>query len=128
MNRTEEHIDRLTRDLMKDATEQPPASLNARIMALIMGEKRTAFRKCYMKKLPSFGTILVVFAVYMLVVAGGIMLYTKEPGAAGSMLQSVKRFFPLLLTVGSSASLFFFFSQLDNWLRVREEMKERKRE
>ncbi|SEF89694.1 hypothetical protein [Parabacteroides chinchillae] len=124
MNTTEEYVNKLTRDLMKDTAEQPPFSLNARIMALIMGEKRAAIHKCYMKKLPSFSTILIVFIVYMAIIAGGVMLCMKEYAATDSMIRTVKHFFPLLLTISSSVSIFFFFTQLDNWLRIKESMKE----
>mgnify|MGYP001782087092 CR=1 FL=1 len=40
MNMNEKDIDHLTRKLMRGTAEQPSASLNSRIMALIIQEKK----------------------------------------------------------------------------------------
>ena len=42
MNMNEKDIDHLTRKLMRGTAEQPSASLNSRIMALIIQEKKRA--------------------------------------------------------------------------------------
>lgn len=125
MKTTDESIDKLTRSLMENTAEQPSVSLNARIMALIMGEKRAAFKKCYIKKLPSPFAIFIGFAAYMMLIAGGASLFMKQAAGGDELIQSIKHFFPLLLTVGSGVSIFFFFAQLDNWLRVKESIKEK---
>ncbi len=49
MNMNEKDIDHLTRKLMRGTAEQPSASLNSRIMALIIQEKKRVY-KYYIKK------------------------------------------------------------------------------
>ena len=45
MNMNEKDIDHLTRKLMRGTAEQPSASLNSRIMALIIQEKNAYKRR-----------------------------------------------------------------------------------
>ena len=44
MNMNEKDIDHLTRKLMRGTAEQPSASLNSRIMALIIQEKKRVYK------------------------------------------------------------------------------------
>ena len=93
MNMNEKDIDHLTRKLMRGTAEQPSASLNSRIMALIIQEKKRVYK-----------------------------YYIKKPGGAETVLGSLRAYFPIVLTIASGISCFFLFTQLDNWLK-REEIR-----
>ncbi|WP_102407098.1 hypothetical protein [Parabacteroides bouchesdurhonensis] len=123
MNTSEEHIDKLTKKLMNGTFEQPSPSLNTRIMALIMGEKRSLIRKCYIKRMPSLSMVIGCFVVYMMLIAGVASLFMKQSETMSNLLEGLKNIFPMLLTIGTCVSLFFFFTQLDNWLNTKESMK-----
>lgn len=121
MNTEDKEIDVLTRKLMEGTTEEPSPSLNSRIMALIMREKHQ-LRICYIRNIPSVQIILVAFMVYMLLLVGGMNLF-KEYQQTEAMSHFMKQMFPLILTAAGGISFFFFFAQLDNWLRRREMKK-----
>ena len=112
MNMNEKDIDHLTRKLMRGTAEQPSASLNSRIMALIMQEK---------KRVTPVG-IFSMFVAYMLVLVGILYLVKLSPGGAETVLGSLRAYFPIVLTIASGISCFFLFTQLDNWLK-REEIR-----
>lgn len=122
MNTTDNKIDQLTRNLMKDTAEQPSSSLNMRIMALIMKEKQL-IRKCKMKGLPSPAAIMTGFVVYMLIIVG--VFYWGFSSTGTTQPNSIIAFFPILLTIGGGVSFFFLFSQLDNWLKQKEVMEQK---
>lgn len=118
MNAEDKEIDKLTRKLMDGTAEQPSPSLNSRIMALIMREK-PQLRICHMRNIPSVQIIVVVFIVYMLLLVGGMNLLSGYQQTE-AMSHSLKHMFPLILTGAGGISFFFFFTQLDNWLKRRE--------
>lgn len=118
MNTNEKELDRLTRGLMRDAIEQPSPSLNARIMGLIMAEKTKAF-KYHMRRLPPMGVIFALLLVYILLVLGLLMLYNGAENSPSAFSQVMRRYFPLLLTVGSGISFSYLFAELDKWLKRR---------
>lgn len=115
MNTNEKDIDDLTRRLMRDTFEQPSFSLNARIMARIMKEKRQIYTY-YIRRLPSLGTILAIIGGYLLLI-GGIFYYLFTHNASGIALDpALHRYFPVAFTVIACLSFFFLFTQLDKWL------------
>lgn len=123
MNTKEKEMDCLTRSLMKDTIEQPSASLNSRIMALIMKEK-ALMCKYHMKRLPPVSVLFALFVGYMLLIAG-IAFLVKSAGESGmeSSLAALMKYFPLLLTVGAGVSFCYLFAELDHWLRVNHPAK-----
>ena len=76
MNMNEKDIDHLTRKLMRGTAEQPSASLNSRIMALIIQEKKRVY-KYYIKKRFTPVGIFSIFVAYMLVLVGILYLVTQ---------------------------------------------------
>jgi len=83
MNMNEKDIDHLTRKLMRGTAEQPSASLNSRIMALIIQEKKRVY-KYYIKKRFTPVGIFSIFVAYMLVLVG--ILYFSGRGGNGFRL------------------------------------------
>ena len=79
MNMNEKDIDHLTRKLMRGTAEQPSASLNSRIMALIIQEKKRVY-KYYIKKRFTPVGIFSIFVAYMLVLVGILYLVKLSPG------------------------------------------------
>lgn len=115
MNTNEKDLDDLTRRLMQNTFEQPSFSLNARIMARIMKEKRQVYTY-YIHRLPSLGTILAILGGYLLI-TGGVFCYLFIFGGPGIASHPVfHRYFPVAFTVIASLSFFFLFTQLDKWL------------
>ena len=121
MNMNEKDIDHLTRKLMRGTAEQPSASLNSRIMALIIQEKKRVY-KYYIKKRFTPVGIFSIFVAYMLVLVGILYLVKLSPGGAETVLGSLRAYFTIVLTIASGISCFFLFTQLDNWLK-REEIR-----
>lgn len=117
----EREIDSLTRGLMKHTFEQPSLSLNARIMERIMKEKRLVYQY-YIRKLPSSRTILTAVGAYAAIMIGLFYFFAMHAGSETAISDSLKKYFPLVLTGIGCASLFFCFTQLDNWL-LRKEKK-----
>lgn len=118
----EKQIESLTRSLMHDAFEQPRLSLNARIMARIMKEKRRIYKQ-YVRKLPSPATILGGVAVYIMITAGICYLLFTQPETQSLANGCLKKYFPFLLTTLVCIAFFFFFAQLDHWLYKKEKRK-----
>mgnify|MGYP003232818854 CR=1 FL=1 len=116
MNMNEKDIDHLTRKLMRGTAEQPSASLNSRIMALIIQEKKRVYKYYIKKRFTPVG----IFS--MLVLVGILYLVKLSPGGAETVLGSLRAYFPIVLTIASGISCFFLFTQLDNWLK-REEIR-----
>ena len=83
MNMNEKDIDHLTRKLMRGTAEQPSASLNSRIMALIIQEKKRVY-KYYIKKRFTPVGIFSIFVAYMLVLVGILYFYAFLPDASSS--------------------------------------------
>ena len=106
---------------MRGTAEQPSASLNSRIMALIIQEKKRVY-KYYIKKRFTPVGIFSMFVTYMLVLVGILYLVKLSPGGAETVLGSLRAYFPIVLTIASGISCFFLFTQLDNWLK-REEIR-----
>lgn len=119
MNMNEKDIDHLTRKLMRETAEQPSASLNARIMALIMQEKKRVY-KYYIKKQFTPVGIFSMLVAYLFVLVGVLYLVKLSPGGTDTVLGSLRAYFPIVLTIASGISCFFLFTQLDNWLRGEE--------
>lgn len=86
MNMNEKDIDHLTRKLMRGTAEQPSASLNSRIMALIIQEKKRVY-KYYIKKRFTPVGIFSIFVAYMLVLVG-ILYLVAFSGRGGMVLGS----------------------------------------
>lgn len=118
----EKEIDSLTRNLMQQTFEQPSLSLNARIMARIMKEKRQVYQY-YIQRLPSPSTILIAVAAYAAIMVGLFYFFFLHAGAEMEITDSLKKYFPLVLTLAGCVSLFFCFTQLDNWLLKKEKKK-----
>ena len=93
MNMNEKDIDHLTRKLMRGTAEQPSASLNSRIMALIIQEKKRVY-KYYIKKRFTPVGIFSIFVAYMLVLVGILYLVKLSPGGAETVLGSLRAYFP----------------------------------
>ena len=111
--------DGLTHQLMEGMTERPSSSMNARIMAILMKEKRKVYVYTVRFWLTP-GGLLTGLAVYLLIV-GGLLFgggqWLKEALVAHQ--SAYAQFFPVLLTGCSGLAFFVFFIQLDKWLRWR---------
>ena len=94
MNMNEKDIDHLTRKLMRGTAEQPSASLNSRIMALIIQEKKRVY-KYYIKKRFTPVGIFSIFVAYMLVLVGILYLVKLSPGGTETVLGSLRAYFPI---------------------------------
>lgn len=111
--------DELTHQLMEGTTERPSSSMNARIMAILMKEKRKVYVYTVRFWLTP-GGLLTGLAVYLLLV-GGLLFgggqWLKE--ALVVHQSAYAQFFPVLLTGCSGLAFFVFFVHLDKWLRWR---------
>lgn len=111
--------DELTHQLMEGTTERPSSSMNARIMAILIKEKRKVYVYTVRFWLTP-GGLLTGLAVYLLIV-GGLLFgggqWLKEALVAHQ--SAYAQFFPVLLTGCSGLAFFVFFIQLDKWLRWR---------
>lgn len=111
--------DELTHQLMEGTTERPSSSMNARIMAILMKERRKVYVYTVRFWLTP-GGLLTGLAVYLLIV-GGLLFgggqWLKEALVAHQ--SAYAQFFPVLLTGCSGLAFFVFFIQLDKWLRWR---------
>lgn len=111
--------DQLTHQLMEGTTERPSSSMNARIMAIVMKERRKVYVYTVRFWLTP-GGLLTGLAVYLLIVGGllfGGSQWVKETVAVD--LPSHSQLFPVLITLCSGLAFFVFFVQLDKWLRWR---------
>lgn len=115
MDTKEKEIDKLTRRLMQGTAEQPSSSLNARIMALI-GKTRRRPAEMYVGRAPSVGLILVCLVCYLLLVAVGAFCLLGPSDISVEGIGSIRKLFPVVLTVGGGGFLFFCLAQLDTWL------------
>lgn len=122
MNMNEKDIDLLTRKLMQGTAEQPSTSLNSRIMALIMREKKRVYKYSVKKQFTPAG-IFGMFVAYMLVLAGIMHWVRLSPEGLETVWGFLHGYFPIILTVVSGVSYFFLFTQLDNWLKREETHK-----
>lgn len=123
MTDNKQDIDSLTRSLLEGTAERPSASLNLRIMELVRKERR--IQKA---KVPSDGIrgLVIGFAIYFLVVAALFGLgYAQDITTLAALFETYPRLQPCLLTVGSSAMLFFFFTQLNNYLLWKKNRRNR---
>lgn len=116
MKRNEQETDQLTRALMQETVEKPSADLNSRIMAFLL---RKAPQKApfSVKKPVSAGQFFLLFVVYMLVIAGGLMLSQKQGEELSELMLLLKNLFPVFLTVAGGVSFFVLFGLLDEWLQ-----------
>ena len=116
MIRNEQETDQLTRSLMQETVEKPSSELNSRIMAFLL--KSVPQKKAFdIKKPVSTGQFFILFVIYMLLIAGGLMLYTKKPGEVSQWMLFLKDTFPIFLTVAGGVSFFILFGLLDEWLQ-----------
>jgi hypothetical protein len=116
MKRNEQETDQLTRALMQQTIEQPSAGLNNRIMALLL--KKTPQRKAVgIKKPVSVGQLFILFVIYMLLIAGGLLLSQNQSENLSELMLILKSAFPVFLTVAGGISFFVLFGLLDEWLQ-----------
>ena len=111
--------DQLTHQLMEGTTERPSSSMNARIMAILMKEKRKVYVYTVRFWLTP-GGLLTGLAVYLLIVGGllfGGSQWVKE--TLTTALPAHSQLYPVLITLCSGLAFFAFFVQLDKWLRWR---------
>ena len=122
MNIDDKQIDKLTRDLMKGATEKPSTSLMGRIMVRVMQEHQ-ATRRIQVTKSPVLKWIFGGLFVYIILALCSFNLFLAEPTAVMATVQIITTYFPVIITFIVSISLFIIFAQLDNWLRINKDFK-----
>ena len=111
--------DQLTHQLMEGTTERPSSSMNARIMAILMKERRKVYVYTVRFWLTP-GGLLTGLAVYLLIVGSllfGGSQWVKE--ILTTALPAHSQLFPVLITLCSGLAFFVFFVHLDKWLRWR---------
>ena len=111
--------DQLTHQLMEGTTERPSSSMNARIMAILMKERRKVYVYTVRFWLTP-GGLLTGLAVYLLIV--GSLLFGGSQWVKETLLTNQSahaQLFPVILTGCSGLAFFVFFVQLDKWLRWR---------
>ena len=111
--------DQLTHQLMEGTTERPSSSMNARIMAILMKERRKVYVYTVRFWLTP-GGLLTGLAVYLLIV--GSLLFGGSQWVKETLLTNQSahaQLFPVILTGCSGLAFFIFFVQLDKWLRWR---------
>ena len=111
--------DGLTHQLMEGTTERPSALMNARIMAILMKERRKVYVYTVRFWLTP-GGLLTGLAVYLLLVGG--LLFGGGQWLRETLVvhqSAYVQLFPVLLTGCSGLAFFVFFIQLDKWLRWR---------
>ena len=111
--------DGLTQQLMEGMTERPSSSMNARIMAILMKERRKVYVYTVRFWLTP-GGLLTGLAVYLLIV--GSLLFGGSQWVKETLLTNQSahaQLFPVILTGCSGLAFFVFFVQLDKWLRWR---------
>ena len=111
--------DGLTHQLMEGMTERPSSSMNARIMAILMKEKRKVYVYTVRFWLTP-GGLLTGLAIYLLLICGilfGGSQWVKETLLTDQSAHA--QLFPVLLTGCSGLAFFVFFVHLDKWLRWR---------
>ena len=111
--------DELTHQLMEGTTERPSSSMNARIMAILMKEKRKVYVYTVRFWLTP-GGLSTGLAIYLLLICGillGGSQWVKETLLTDQSAHA--QLFPVLLTGCSGLAFFVFFIQLDKWLRWR---------
>ena len=111
--------DQLTHQLMEGTAERPSSSMNARIMAIVMKERRKVYVYTVRFRLTP-GGLLTGLAVYLLIVGGllfGGSQWVKE--TLTTALPAHSQLLPMLITLCSGLAFFVFFVQLDKWLRWR---------
>jgi len=119
MKKTEQEQEQLTRSLMRETIEQPSAELNTRIMSFLF--QNAQIRKVFKVKAPiSAAQILGVFILYMLVIAGSLLLLRNQTGEVSELMVFLKDTFPIFLTVAGGVSFFILFGMLDEWLHQHE--------
>lgn len=116
MKRNEQETDQLTRSLMQETVEKPSSELNSRIMAFILKNvpKKSAFS---IKKPVSVGQLFTLFMIYVLIIAGSLILFFNKPGEVSQWMLFLKGTFPVFLTVAGGVSFFILFGLLDEWLQ-----------
>ena len=128
MNMENKQIDKLTRELMKDAVEQPSSLLMAKIMTQIQQvkeeEKRVARQRSSMGSLFSFKNIYGILLFYLLLVVCTVAFLTNGLESFFSSFPMLKELFPVVFTGLAVIAFLFLFSQLDNWLWQKEEHKD----
>lgn len=111
--------DQLTHQLMEGTAERPSSSMNARIMAILMKERRKVYVYTVRFWLTP-GGLLTGLAVYLLIV--GSLLFGGSQWVKETLLTNQSahaQLFPVILTGCSGLAFFVFFVQLDKWLRWR---------
>ena len=111
--------DQLTHQLMEGTTERPSSSMNARIMAILMKERRKVYVYTVRFWLTP-GGLLTGLAVYLLIVGG--LLFGGSQRVKETLLTNPSahaQLFPVILTGCSGLAFFVFFVHLDKWLRWR---------
>lgn len=118
MKRSNQETDQLTRALMQETIEKPSSDLNRRIMAFLLRKapQKAAFS---VKKPVSARQLLLLFTVYILGIAGGLLLLQKQGGNLSELMLLLKEIFPIFLTVAGGVSFFILFGLLDEWLQQR---------
>ena len=119
MKTTDFERDQLTHQLMEGTTERPSSSMNARIMAILMKERRKVYVYTVRFWLTP-GGLLTGLAVYLLIV--GSLLFGGSQWVKETLLTNQSahaQLFPVILTGCSGLAFFVFFVQLDKWLRWR---------
>ena len=115
--KTEEELDQITRNLMKDSLEQPSKELSGNIMQLIFKEKQKT-APIHVSQSPTALVFIIGFCVYVLLIIGALFLFNQY----GSGLTSIainKSYVFMIFVLASAGSFFFFFTQLDNWLTLK---------
>ncbi|MDR1982062.1 MAG: hypothetical protein LBQ39_10675 [Tannerellaceae bacterium] len=115
MNREDNYIDQLTRDLLQSAGEEPSAGLGLRIMQRIEKEAPLARRKVVVYADDEWkATPLIIAGVALyLMLAGCVIGCLFQPEIVDEAIREMKENFPYIVTACVIFGPLTFFAKLD---------------
>ncbi|MDR1981180.1 MAG: hypothetical protein LBQ39_06125 [Tannerellaceae bacterium] len=115
MNREDNHIDQLTRELLQSAGEEPSAGLSLRIMQRIEKEAPLARRKVVVSADEEWKTtpLIVAGVVMYLLLAGCVVGYLFQPEIVDQAIEEMKDNFSYIVTICAIFGSLTFFAKLD---------------
>lgn len=117
MKTTDEQLDKLTRKLMEGTVEKPSAALIGKVLAKVEKERQTVGTVSILSSRPVVVWMTVGLFVYFILTGALGYLFLCSSGSTDDIVSPLNVIFPFATLIISGVSIFFFCTQLDNWLR-----------